>query len=294
MMLLVTGATGFLGSHTIPKLVEDYEGKIRCFVRKTSDTSLLEKYSNIELAYGSLDEINTFENALEGVDTLINIASLGFGHGPAIVNACLKKGVKRATFVSTTAMFTQLNASTKVIRQAAEKAIKDSGIDYTILRPTMIYGTENDRNMCRLIKLLNKTPIFPVFGSGKFLQQPIHVDDLAIAIIKSYKSDATHYKAYNLSGKDEITYNNVIDITSSLLNKKVMRLHLPVKPVLFGLNGYEKISKKPFLKAEQVLRLNEHKNFSHFEAVIDFSFEARTFEKGIREEIAIMKSKQLI
>jgi len=293
-MLLVTGATGFLGSHTIPKLVEDYEGKIRCFVRKTSDTRILENYSNIELAYGSFDEIETFENALEGVDTLINIASLGFGHGPAIVNACLEKGVKRAVFVSTTAMFTNLNASTKVIRQTAEKAIVDSAIAYTILRPTMIYGTDKDRNMCRLIKVLKKTPVFPIFGSGEFLQQPIHVDDLAAAIIKSYKSDATHFKAYNLSGKDEVTYNSVIDITSSLLNKKVKRLHIPIKPVLLGLNAYEKVSKKPILKAEQVLRLNEHKNFSHLEAVKDFGFNTRTFKNGIKEEIDLMRSKSLI
>lgn len=293
-MILVTGATGFLGSHTIPKLVENYEGKIRCFVRKTSDISLLKQYKNIEFAYGSFDEISTFEAALEGIDTLINIASLGFGHGPSIVDACKKKNINRAIFVSTTAMFTQLNASTKVIRQAAEKAIKESGINYTILRPTMIYGTEKDRNMCRMIKALNKAPIFPVFGSGQYLQQPIHVDDLAKAIVQAWESKNTSYKAYNLSGKDEIAFNNVIDTTSRLLGKKVKRIHVPVKPVLIGLKGYEKVSKNPILKAEQVLRLNENKNFSHLDAVCDFQFTTRTFEEGIKEEISLMKSKSLI
>lgn len=293
-MLLVTGATGFLGSHTIPKLVENYEGKIRCFVREASDTSSLKNYGNIELVYGTFDDIATFEDALEGIDTLINIASLGFGHGPAIVDACRKKNVKRAIFVSTTAMFTQLNASTKVIRQAAEKVIKESGINYTILRPTMIYGTEKDRNMCRLIKFLNKSPVFPIFGSGLYLQQPIHVEDLATAIIQTYVSPNTSFKSYNLSGEDEISYNNVIDTTSELLNKKVKRIHLPVKPVLKILQGYEKVSKKPLLKAEQVLRLNEHKNFSHIDAKKDFQFETRSFKEGIRKEIEIMRNKNLI
>lgn len=293
-MLLVTGATGFLGSHTLPKLVQNYEGKIRCFVRETSDISKLKLLSNVEIFYGSFDEIQTFEKALEGIDTLINIASLGFGHGPSIVEACNRKGVNRAVFVSTTAMFTQLNASTKIIRQDAEKSIKESGINYTILRPTMIYGTEKDRNMSRLVKILNRTPAFPVFGTGEFLQQPIHVEDLADAIIKALNSEKTYNKSYNLSGKDEITYNEIISIISNLLNKKVKKLHLPVKPVLMGLKGYEKISKNPILKAEQVLRLNEHKNFNHTEAIKDFQFNARTFKEGMISEITIMKEKNFI
>lgn len=293
-MILVTGSTGFLGTYTIPKLSEEYNGRIRCFVRKTSDVSHLKKYSNIELVYGSFEDIKTFEAALDGVEALINIASLGFGHGPDIVQSCLNKNIKRAIFISTTAMFTQLNASTKVIRQEAEKAIKESGINYTILRPTMIYGTEKDRNMCRLVKFLNKSPMFPVFGTGEYLQQPIHVEDLADAIVKAYKSNNTSFKAYNLSGKDELSYNEVINTVSQLLNKKVRRVHIPVKPVLLGLSGYEKISKKPILKAEQVLRLNENKNFSHLEAVEDFNFQTRTFREGIEKEIKLMKIKELI
>lgn len=293
-MILVTGATGFLGSHTIPKLVEAYNGKIKCFVRKTSNIDHLRKHPNIELVYGSFEDITTFEEALEGVDTLINIASLGFGHGPDIVKACEKKGLPRAIFISTTAMFTQLNASTKVIRQKAEKSIKDSNINYTILRPTMIYGTEKDRNMCRLIKFLNKSPVFPVFGNGEYLQQPIHVDDLADAIIKALLSKNVLRKEYNLSGKMEIPYNEIIDITSSFLNRKIRRIHLPVKPVLLALSGYEKFSSKPILKAEQVLRLNENKNFSHEEATKDFNFITRSFKEGIKQEIQLMKLKRII
>lgn len=290
-MILVTGATGFLGSHTIPKLVEEYDGTIRCFVRETSNVDQLKKYANVQLAYGSFENIQTFEKALDGVETLINIASLGFGHGPDIVQACIRKKVSRAIFIGTTAMFTQLNAGTKVIRQAAEKSIKESNINYTILRPTMIYGTEKDRNMCRLINFIEKSPVFPVFGSGEYLQQPIHVDDLADAIIKVFNSKNTFRKEYNLSGRDELSYNSVIDTTSHLLSRKVRRIHLPVKPVLWGLSKYEKLSSKPILKPEQVLRLNENKNFSHKEAIKDFNFNPRTFREGIESEIQKKKIK---
>jgi nucleoside-diphosphate-sugar epimerase len=293
-MILVTGATGFLGSHTIPLLASQYKGTIRCFVRETSDVSQLEKYRNIELAFGSFEDITSFEKALEGVDTLINIASLGFGHGPSIVQACEKMKLPRAIFVSTTAIFTNLNAGTKSVRMAAEEEIRNSQLNYTILRPTMIYGTEKDRNMCRLVKVLKKAPVFPIFGTGEFLQQPIHVDDLAEAIIQAYKSKNTLCKEYNLSGQYPITYNQIIDQTARALGKKVMKVHLPLNLTRSIFRRYEKLSSNPRLKEEQVLRLNEHKDFKYIDAQKDFGFKSRPFKEGIEEEVIRMREKQLL
>jgi nucleoside-diphosphate-sugar epimerase len=122
-------------------------------------------------------------SALRGVDALVNIASLGFGHAESILRSAKEAGVKRGIFISTTAIFTQLNAGSKSMRLAAEEAIQASGLDYTILRPTMIYGSPRDRNMWRLIRLLRVTPIMPIFGDGESLQQPIFVDDVAQAVL---------------------------------------------------------------------------------------------------------------
>lgn len=85
-------------------------------------------------------------------EVLINIASLCFGHAPNIVNVCEEMNVKRAIFVSTTGMFTKLNPDSKGIRLEVERLIKESNLDYTIIRPTMIYVTRTDRNMRRLVK----------------------------------------------------------------------------------------------------------------------------------------------
>lgn len=293
-MLLVTGSTGFLGSHTIPKLIEQYKGPIRCFVRETSNIENLEQHENIEIIYGSFEDKASFEKALEGVNTLLNIASLGFGHGPSIIESCEKMSVSRGLFVSTTAIFTQLNAGTKVVRGIAEDAIRDSKINSVIVRPTMIYGTDKDRNMCRLAKLLKKTPAFPIFGSGEYLQQPIHVDDLAQALVDLVLRENLNGKEYNLSGSVPISFNQVIDQTAAALGKKVRKIRLPVKPVLIGLSLYEKVSNNPRLKAEQVLRLNEDKDFSSELAYKDFGYEGRSFEKGIKEEVELMRGRGLL
>src|SRR5207244_6121463 len=120
----------------------------------------------VELLTVDLADARSLTEALKGADSLINVASLGFGHAPSIVGSAIAAGIRRAVFISTTAVETTLSASTKSVRLAAEEIIRNSGLAYTILRPTMIYGTSRDRNICRLIRYVNRWPIIPVFVDG--------------------------------------------------------------------------------------------------------------------------------
>jgi nucleoside-diphosphate-sugar epimerase len=220
------------------------------------------------------------------MDALVNIASLGFGHADSILRSAKEAGVKRGIFISTTAIFTQLNAGSKSVRLAAEEAIQASRLDFTILRPTMIYGSPRDRNMWRLIRLLRITPIMPIFGDGESLQQPIFVDDVVQAVLLALKTDATIGKSYNIAGNAPLTYNQVIDTVASALGKRVWKLHLPHMPIVRLLQFTERMRIRLPIKAEQVLRLNEDKAFSYEEAQRDYGFSPRSFEEGIRAEIA--------
>lgn len=283
MKVLVTGATGFTGSRLVPLLLKS-GFQVRAFVRPTSDRSPLSTLT-VEWVTGDLSNPETLTAALHGVDALVNIASLGFGHVDSILRSAKEAGVKRGIFISTTAIFTRLNASSKSIRLTAEESIQSSGLDYTILRPTMIYGSPRDRNMWRLIRLLRITPIMPIFGDGESLQQPIFVDDVAQAMLLALGTDATIGKSYNIAGKTPLTYNQVIDTVASTLDKRVWKLHLPYMPIVRMLQFAERMRIRLPIKAEQVLRLNEVKAFSYEEAQKDFGFSPRSFEEGIGMEI---------
>ncbi|MCP3950715.1 MAG: NAD(P)H-binding protein, partial [Desulfobacterales bacterium] len=111
MKVLVTGASGFTGSYVVPALLQSDQA-VRCFMRSTSDISYLPD-SGFGMAFGDLDDRESFRRALERVDALVNIASIGFGHAPGIVKAVSESGVKRAIFVSTTAIYTKLDADSK-------------------------------------------------------------------------------------------------------------------------------------------------------------------------------------
>jgi nucleoside-diphosphate-sugar epimerase len=282
-MILLTGATGFLGGYVLEELAKRGH-EVTCFVRETSNLANIKKL-NVPYTFGELNDYNSICNALKDKEALINIASLGFGHAPNIVNACQDMKIKRAVFISTTGIFTKLNPDSKAIRLDAERLIKESHLDYTIIRPTMIYGTSKDRNMWRLIRYLKKFPVLPILGNGTYLQQPVYVKDLAWAIVSAYETELSIKKTYNISGAESITYNEVVDITGKALGKKVIKIHIPIKLSYGLMKIYEKVSKKPKLKAEQVLRLNENKDFSYEEATRDFGYKPLSFEEGIKLEV---------
>ena len=234
---------------------------------------------------GDVSDAQALSAAMRGTDALVNIASLGFGHADSIIRAAVDAGIQRAVFVSTTAIFTQLNAGSKIVRVAAETAIQNSGLKYTILRPTMIYGSDRDRNICRLIRWLRVLPFFPVFGDGNYLQQPIYVDDVAQAIVSCISSDKTIGKSYNIAGKHSLTYDQVIDTIAGGMNKRAWKIHVPSVPVVNMLRLLERIHFPFPIKSEQVLRLNENKDFSYEEAQKDFEFSPMSFAEGIKLEL---------
>jgi uncharacterized protein YbjT (DUF2867 family) len=284
MTIVLTGATGFTGSHLLAQL--HARGiRPRCLVRATSDTSNLH---DVEIVEGDLGDAASLARAFEGASVLLNTASIGFGHGPGIVAAAERAGIPRAIFISTTAIFTTLNAKTKSVRMEAEEAIRKSGLQWTIIRPTMIYGTSRDRNMARLIRYLSRWPVMPVAGHGNHLLQPIHVDDVARAMLQALDHDTAIGRDYNIAGKEPLTFNGVIDVVAARLGRRVVKLHLPLRLMAALLAFAERGPVHLPVRSEQLLRLGEDKAFDYSAASRDFGFAPLAFEEGISREIESM------
>jgi nucleoside-diphosphate-sugar epimerase len=286
--LIVTGATGFTGRFVVQELLK--RGiKFDCLVRSHSKAEELNS-QGINTAIADLGDFDSLLKVLPGYKKIINIASIGFGNAPIIIKACETSEINRAVFVSTTAIFTTLAAQTKSVRQAAEKTIISSNLNYTILRPTMIYGTPDDRNMIKLLRLIQKSPIIPVLGTGEALQQPVHVRDVAWAICEVLDLSSTYKKEYNISGGQVLTFNEVIQIASEKLGKSPLLLHLPKNISIGMVQILNTLRVKSPVTVEQILRLNEPKAFDHDNAKKDFCYEPRDFERGIGEAVELILS----
>jgi len=278
MHIFLTGGTGFTGSYVARRLIE-HGHVVKALVRQTSDCSFLP--AGVETVSGTLEDVEGLSKSMRNADALVNVASIGFGHVPGIVRTANEAGVARCVFFSTTALFTRLNAKSKSVRIEAEREIRESGLDWTILRPTMIYGSARDRNICRLVRYLARFPVIPVFGNGRSLQQPVYVDDLANAVVKVLDSNVTVRNAYNLPGAAALSFNEVIDSIASKLGRRIRKVHLAAAPLVTMLRTMEGMGIVLPIKSEQLERLNEDKSFDYGEAKRDFSYEPIPFHVGV-------------
>lgn len=288
MKVILCGANGFTGRIICKEF-------LRCginflaILRPGNDSSWM-KENGVSFRYADLNNYRDLLKVINGANILISVASIGFGNVPSILEACKKANIDRVIFTSTTAIFTKLNASSKTIRKLAEKQIKCSDLNWTIIRPTMIYGTPDDRNMIRLVRWIDKFPILPVVGNGNSLQQPIFVKDVAKCIILILNNENTFMKSFNIAGAKSITYNQIINNINFELNKNCRIIYLPSKIVIKLFKILEKLKVKLPIKSEQLERLNENKSFNYESAKKVFNFDPLSFQQGIKIEIEFYKT----
>ncbi|MBV9359541.1 MAG: NAD-dependent epimerase/dehydratase family protein [Chloroflexi bacterium] len=277
MTTLVVGGTGFLGSAVVPRLPD-----AEVLVRPTSDRRWLPRETVVRVA--DLDDPARVRPALAGVDRLVWCASMGFGQVPTLVPMLEDLGVRRAVFLSSTAIFTSLPAPSRGVRLAAEGAVRASTLDWTLLRPTMIYGSGRDRNISRLLRVLRRAPFFPIVGGGRGLHQPIYVEDLAEAVVAALASPATSRQAYNLGGAQPITFVDLVRQASAALGRRVPLVHVPAAAALAA----ARLVPAGPVSPEQLRRLSEDKAFDTAPAQHAFGFAPRPFVRGVQLEAAAL------
>jgi len=288
-MLLITGITGLTGRFLYEELL-DKKKKFKCLVRKSSGIKSLRDYKNVEFVYGDVANEKDIINALEGVNEVIHMVNIRYSS--QIIKACKFCGVKRVVFVSTTGIYSKYRNCSSLYKKLEEE-IFNSGLDYTIIRPTMIYGNEQDKNIHKLVKIVNKYPIFPIPGKGENLVQPIHAKDLASVIVKACCEKRSIKQAYNVAGKEPITFKNLIYQIANALNKKIKIVHIPYKVALVA-GKIGDIIPNSLIKYERVLRLLEDKNFDYRKAKEELGFSPMSFEEGIKLEIEALRKSGVI
>ncbi|MBT0956790.1 NAD-dependent epimerase/dehydratase family protein [Alphaproteobacteria bacterium KMM 3653] len=282
-MLLVTGAGGHTARYFFERLsAEGYQGKIRAVFRSEAGA---EGFSypalDIEKVYGDISRADTCRRILPGVETVLHIASIRLSK--RIVTIGRNKGVQWFILIHTTARYSKHRMAFAAYA-AIEDGLLERPDDLTILRPTMIYGSAMDKNMSRLIALLSRTPVFPVFGAGRALMQPVYAPDLARAYWQVMQNrDVTRGRAYNLPGREALPYRRILALVAKALNRRILFLPVPIAPTAWLAR---KLGKRSPVTEEQVLRLGEDKNFDWAAAARDFGYDPTAFEEGITAQVA--------
>ena len=288
MNLLVTGATGHSGKLFLEDLNNKPEkyNEVHVVTRNESQNEFDHlKNLNIIEHVGDLKSEEFAEKITRNIDTILHIAGIQMSRN--IFNAAVKNKVDWVIAVHTTGRYSKFkSASAEYIEIEDELLTMRDKIKMTILRPTMIFGSAKDRNMYRLVKFIDKYPVFPIFGNGNNLMQPVTGRDLAKAYMSVIDNkNTTVNRNYNLSGKYPIKYKTLVKTIAEKLNKKVTLIKIPIFISYYSVLLAQKLIPKFPLNEEQILRMKEDKDFTHLAAEKDFRYNPESFDEGIEIEI---------
>ncbi|CAN5631467.1 N/A [soil metagenome] len=281
MKLLLTGATGLLGGALLELLLREGHD-VRCLVREDSPNAARLDPQRTEIVRGSADDEDILSRALSDVDALIHVA--GLEYAPQVVSAVEHANVGRLLMVGSTSVHSA-HEHRSGWRRRMESLVRESCSEWTILRPTMIYGSELDQNMHKLLRFLDRSPLFPIFGNGENLWQPVHYEDLARVMLTALEKPEAINQSYDLPGARPLTYLDLVHTAAAALGKKPTIVQLPIEPVRRVLRFAEHARIPLPIRSEQVMRLREDKAYPYEKVQQDLGYSPRAFPEGIAKEV---------
>ncbi len=294
MNVFVTGATGFVGREIVKQLVAAGH-QVRALVREGSEGKLVDA-EQLEVFHGDVTDEAGLAGALKGCDAVIHLVGI-IREFPArgitfeklhvqatqiVLAACREQGVQRYLHMSSNG--TRKNGSTAYHRTKwqAEELVRDSGLDWTIFRPSLIFGRGSEF-VSMLAELIRRVPVVPVIGDGRYRMQPVAVSQVAESFAQALEMPESIGATYLQGGGESYSYDEILDLTSEAMGRgKAAKIHQPlfmIKPMIKMLQGFEQ-----FPITEDQLKMLVEGNVCDPGAWAEaFALEPVSYAEGIKE-----------
>jgi uncharacterized protein YbjT (DUF2867 family) len=297
--ILVTGASGFVGSQTLPALL-DAGHRVFALVRsQTSGEVVLGRLSAdqraaVELRTGDVTQPATLPAALAGVDAVVHLVAIprdlrggadlrliNTEGTRAVVVAMQAAGVRRLVHMGAMGVADDPALHYASSKAKAEAIVRDSGLDWTILKPSLQFGP-GDGFFNIIANLVRMSPgVVPVPGNGRSRFQPIHVADVARIVAASIGDPATVGGTYDLGGPRYWTYREITEEVLRALDKRRAIVPMPV-PLISLVARVSEAVHLPFPVATDQLRQLKLDNIGSLDVVpATFGFTPRPMDGAL-------------
>jgi uncharacterized protein YbjT (DUF2867 family) len=296
--VFLTGATGFVGREVLSQL-RDLGHSIRVLAREPAAASAraLSMPSQVEIHSGDVTRPDSLKGALEGIDAVVHLVGIISQVGANsfhnvhvrgtqnLIEATRAAGVRR--FVHMSALGTRLQASSQYHRTkwAAEEALRCSGLDYTIFRPSIIFGPE-DHFVNLFARIARFSPIIPVMGDGKTRFAPVAVESVARAFALAITVSQCEGQTLDLCGPETLTFDQMLDEILAVLGRRRVKIHVPLafarwQAALLEWLYARLLNRAPPLNRDQLIMLQEDNVGSGEKAAQLFGLPPVTLRQGI-------------
>lgn len=222
MNILLNGSSGFIGKNLYHRLTANGH-YVRAAVRNPEN---FQRYypeaDTVQVDFSRDHDIESWLPRLEGIDLVINAVGIIRETGAqrfedihqkapcALFDACVKSGIRRVIQISALGADEQAKSHYHVSKHTADKHLTKSGLDWTILRPSIVYGP--GAKSTEFFKALAALPVTPVVGHGEQLVQPIHIEDMTEAVSQCLEGNTTIHKHFDLVGPQPISFAALLSL----------------------------------------------------------------------------------
>src|SRR5579884_1729029 len=248
-MILITGATGYVGRHLVARLVEKGE-RPRCLVRDSRRAASILPADKVEFAQGDTTNPASLEAAVRGIDTIVHAAFITADHKQTtgnqyettnvqgttnLIQAAKAAGVRRMIEISGLGTKPAKPGSYMQGRYLAEKMLKESKLDWTIIQPSVLFGKDAPF-LKGLVDLIQSSPVVPLIGGGKVMFQPIYVEDVVSVVLRVLaEPERSSRRTHTIGGPEYYSFTEIIDALLHAMHKA--RLKLPAPRPLVGVGA---------------------------------------------------------
>jgi uncharacterized protein YbjT (DUF2867 family) len=234
-MLLLTGATGLVGTALLRRLLAEGR-KVRCLVR--DPRRLGPERVRVQIALGDLTDPPSFRNALRGVHTVVHLAasirdqprgSIEELNGIAtwrMVEAAERRGVERFVYFSALGAATHHRTRCLRAKALAEQAVREAELHSIVFAPSLVYAPHDP--WLTLLERLALLPLMPVSGRGRAEFQPIWAEDVASCVVAALRADDSHgYARHEIAGPETLTHTEIVRTVMRSLGRNRPLVHVP-------------------------------------------------------------------
>lgn len=298
MRIVVTGGTGFLGERVVSRLLETRREGEQMAVTTRSLQGRDPWAGYVKRVQAFAGDRLSLGRAFTGADVVVHAIQFPNhpvedpargrtyaeidGRGTEVAAETARRvGVRRFVYLSGAGAGQGRPQPWFQAKDRAEAAIRESGMEHSLLRPSWVYGP-GDRSMSRFVAFCRFLPVVPVIGNGRNRAHPIYVEDVARCVVECVRRPEAQSQTLDLGGPEALSMDQILHTLQRVLGKRRPLLHQPVGLSKLLARGL-RLLPRPILSPAAVDFVLQEVDLDPRPAMEYFGFGFRPLEEGLRD-----------